>query len=150
MAALTSETRSTEAERATRVQQQDLLVDRWTEARFLEVGEPALGGDERVVTTEEHLVLEQRVGELHVLWGDVFGRVAAQVEVYVGLVTGNGQAFVGPWPGRVGGDDGQVWKISRQMVQVNGSGVVQSLAAPARGASASGHHARVEQHWDVQ
>src|SRR5690349_16267797 len=36
------------------------------------------------------------------------------------------------------------------MVDVNRAGVVEPLAAPARGARTGGHHARVEQHRDAE
>src|SRR3954453_7131822 len=75
-----------QAEQARRV----LLEDQWPhlvlERRLLEVGEPALRRDQRVVGAEEHAVAQLRVRVAHELLREVLRRPAGEVDVDLLLV----------------------------------------------------------------
>src|SRR5690242_18560553 len=85
----------------------DLVLDR----ELLEVAQPAVGGDQRVVRAEEHLVLERPVRVADQVLREVLGRPAGEVDVDVRLVDGDRQGFVLPGEARVGEDDVQAGEV---------------------------------------
>src|SRR5256885_9585060 len=60
-------------------------------------------------------------------------------------MAGDGEAFVRPGPRRVGGNDGQVWEIGGQMIEIDGPRVVEAASATARCPGPRGHHTGVKQ-----
>src|SRR5262245_56014396 len=62
----------------------------------------------------------------------VLGRPTRKVDVIVSLVPGDGQAFRGPRPGRVGANDFEFWKVRRNFVDGDGLTILQ-LDAHAAG-----------------
>jgi hypothetical protein len=61
--------------------------------------------DGRPVGAEHRLILEQRVDIVDELRREVLRRPTGKIDVVVGLVAGDGQAFRRPGPSRVGTDD---------------------------------------------
>src|SRR5437763_7078735 len=94
--------RLAEPEQAGRVVLEDLGPDLGLDLEQVEVAEPALRGQQRVVGAEQHLVLQQRTGRADELRREVLGRPAGQVDVHVGLVGGDGDRLVLPGHRRVG------------------------------------------------
>ena len=72
---------------------------------LLEVGQPPVGSDQRVVRAEQHLVLQLRVRVSDQVLGEVLRRPAGEVDVDVGLVHGDRERLVLPGEGGVGEDD---------------------------------------------
>lgn len=72
-----------------RVQAQEfagvLLQDQWAHfganGDVREIGEPAIRGEQGIVATEEHFVLEQGIGVLDKLGREVFGGPAGEVDI---------------------------------------------------------------------
>src|SRR5262249_45533274 len=62
----------------------------------------------------------------------VLGRPTGKVDVIVSLVSGDGQTFRGPRPGRVGTNDFEFWKVRRNFVDGDGLTILQLDAHAAR------------------
>ena len=111
----------------------------------LEVLQPAVGRDQRVVRAEQHLVLELGVRVLDQVRREVLRRPPAEVDVDVRLVDGDRQRLVLPRERRVGEDDVQAAEVGRDVVDRHRVGVLQPHPAAARHARADPGRAGVEQ-----
>ena len=117
-----------EAEEPGRVLLEDLRADLVLDLQLLEVGQPAVGREDRVVGAEEDLVLEQRVGVLDELRREVLRGPAGEVDVHARLVRGHRQGLVLPGEGRVGEDDLQLGEVGGDVVDAHRVGVLQADA----------------------
>src|SRR5690625_1289312 len=117
--------RVAQAEEARGVLLEDQRLDFVLDVELLEILHPPFGSDHREVGTEEHLVLEQRVGVLHELRREVLGRPTRQIDVHPRLVRGHRQRLVLPGEGGVGQDDVHIREVGRHIVDQHGVGVLQ-------------------------
>src|SRR4051794_30768545 len=142
--------RSGQAKSADGVPLHDQRLDLVADLQLLEVLQPPLRPEQRVVRAEQHFVLQQRVGRTHQLWREVLRRPAGEVDVGVGLVLGDGDRGVLPGHGGVGHDDGQVREVGGDVIKQHRVGVAQLDAAPARQARADAGLPGVEERRDAQ
>ncbi len=79
-----------QVQRADGVLLQDEIMDLGLETRLVEILDPAVGGNQRKVRSEQHLVLELGVGVMHQLRRKILGRPARQIDVHIGFVQAHG------------------------------------------------------------
>jgi hypothetical protein len=89
------------------------------ESGSLEIGNPAIGGDQREIGTEQHLVLELAIGPQNEFGGKVFRASAQQIDVNIGLMQADGKRFVLPWPRWMRDNHGHVREIGGDVVDMD-------------------------------
>src|SRR6516225_5467213 len=77
-------------------QRSDFVANR----NVLEIGEPAIRGNERIIRTKQDFVLQARVCVLNERGRKVLWRPTRKVDVHVGLVQTNGNGLILPREGR--------------------------------------------------
>src|SRR5262245_28095570 len=112
-----------EAEELLGVIQHDFLSHLWFHINLLKLFQPALNTDGRPVGAEHRLILEQGVDVVDELRRKILGCPTGKIDVIVSLMPGDGQAFRGPRPGRVGANDFEFWKVRRNLVDGDGLAV---------------------------
>ena len=88
---------------------------------LLEIRQPAIRRQQRVVRPEQHLCFEQRVGVLNQRRREILRRPAGEIDVHLRLVQADGNRFVLPRERRVRHDDGHLRKIHGDIVDRHGS-----------------------------
>ena len=115
---------------------EDLGPDLGLDVELVEVGQPAVRGDDRVVRAEQDLVLQQGVRVPDELRREVLRRPAGQVDVDVRLVRGDRERLVLPGERRVREDDPQVREVHGDVVDQHRVRVLEPDAAAAGHAGA--------------
>ena len=137
--------RSVQPEQAHGVLLEDQRAHLRLDVELVEVGEPAIRRDERIVGAEQHPVAQQRVGVLDQLRREVLRRPAGQVDVDLRLVHRHRERLVLPRERGVREHDLERREVDRDVVDVDRIRVLEADAAAAGQARADARLPGVEE-----